>query len=297
MAENIVKKYPWLSITTTLEKYIEPDYYDKILKNYIFNGKHDLDFLKEAAESVADAANIVEFGPGTGRATSVVIAAIKDIKSLTLVELSDRMLEKCKERFSSKKFIEYINSDTIDFILSNNKQFDFAFSLWSFSHSVHQSLKSLGLEAGKIKVREAITKLLTNSLKPGGSFFLIHFDSLSQEQSISIKQRRKDNFVFQENTQQSPSKLLIDEILAKLKNNRDIDFGCQHFIGEPIKFNSMDEALEYYLNFHMESHFNESKNIQVILEELTNDIKKFQSLDGSIKITPGCFIYNIARKN
>jgi len=295
MARNNVQKYPWLSITTTLDKYIEPDYYDKILKNYIFNGKHDLDFLKEAVECVANGANIVEFGPGTGRATSVVIASTKDIKSLTLVELSDRMLEKCKERFSNKKFIEYINSDTIDFILSNNKQFDFAFSLWSFSHSVHQNLKSLGLEVGKIIVRQAIIKLLTKSLKTGGSFFLIHFDSLSQEQSISIKQRRKDNFIFQENTLQSPSKVLMDELLAELKHNGGIDFSCQHFIGEPIKFNSMDEALEYYLNFHMESHFNESKNIEVILEELTNDIKKLQSPDGSIKINPGCYIYNIAR--
>ena len=30
--KDLLKKYRWLSVTTTLERCIEPDYYDKLLK-------------------------------------------------------------------------------------------------------------------------------------------------------------------------------------------------------------------------------------------------------------------------
>jgi len=296
MTNDLVKKYPWLSVTTTLEKYIDPDYYDKILKKYIFNGKHDLDFLKDVATQIPGGSKIVEFGPGTGRATVIALSAIKEIKLFTLVELSDRMLARCKEKFADKSFVKYVNSDTINFLLSTNEIYNFAFSLWSFSHSIHQNFKKLGLEEGSKKVRQAITKLLTKNLRQGGSFFLVHFDSLSPEQKISINQRRKDNFVFANNKLQSPSKLLIDELLGALKNQGAIDFVCTHYDGAPLEFKSVDEALEYYLNFHMESHFNESKSIAEILAELSDDIEKHKNNDGMIRITPRCFIYNILKR-
>ena len=69
-----------------------------------------------------------------------------------------------------------------------------------------------------------------------------------------------------------------------------------HYIGKPLEFYSVDEALEYYLNFHMEPHFNESARVDEILRELTGDIEKHKDADDIMRITPGCFIYTIKRK-
>jgi len=44
---NLIKKYPWLNIhSESIEDYIPPDYYDNLLKDYVFLGKLDLDFFK-----------------------------------------------------------------------------------------------------------------------------------------------------------------------------------------------------------------------------------------------------------
>lgn len=293
---KIVKKRRWLSITTTLEKYIEPDYYDRLLKRYIFDGKHDLDFFAEWAAQIPESSDVIELGPGTGRVTAVALKTITRLKRLTLVDLSGRMIEKCRDRFGDNGDMRYVISDTIDFLLSTKDTYDLAYSLWAFSHSVHQTLNKQGFEKGTEKVHAAIIKFLTENLNKNGSFFLVHFDSLSPEQRISIKQRKKDNFVFQEDDLQSPSKRLMDTMLADLKQRGIVDFTCEHYFGEPLEFQTVDEALEYYLNFHMESHFNESLIVDEVLQELEEDVEKHRDSDGVIRITPGCFIYTIKRK-
>ena len=40
------KRYPWLKKTTSIEEYIEPDYYDYLLRDYIFEGKSDLNHFR-----------------------------------------------------------------------------------------------------------------------------------------------------------------------------------------------------------------------------------------------------------
>ena len=101
MTKDLIAKYPWLKITTTLEKYIEPDYYDQILKRYIFDGKSDLAFLEEFINS-QNFSHVLEIGPGTGRGTHVLMDSNKPISQFTLVDQSERMLEFCKERFAEK---------------------------------------------------------------------------------------------------------------------------------------------------------------------------------------------------
>ena len=99
------EKYPWLATVAPPDKYLRPDYYDRILKEYIFEGKLDIEFLKERARQIPSGADVIEFGPGSGRATGVIVDSTMDTKSLTLVDLSDWMLAKCQERFADKKFI------------------------------------------------------------------------------------------------------------------------------------------------------------------------------------------------
>ena len=292
---ELLKKYPWMGITTKLEDYLEPGYYDRILREYVFAGKYDLEFLKDAAVRLKGDVKALELGPGTGRATDAFLRASGKVKQLTLVDLSQRMLESCRARFTNRGFISYVNSDSIDFLLADDGTYDFAYSLWSFSHSVHQNLQRLGLSDGRAKVRRAINKLLTENLTPGGSFFLIHFDSLSDEQRISIRQRSRDITIFENLEVQSPSKRLMDDLLQELKASGKVSFECRHYVGAPIRFPTPDTALEYYLNFHMELHFNESPKLPEIVEELEADIRKYQAEDGSVSIKPGCFIYSITR--
>jgi len=292
---DLAEKYSWLSIVAPPEKYLRPDYYDRVLKDYIFEGKRDIEFLRERCGSISEDVHVVEFGPGSGRATEVALNSIKNIKSLTLVDLSDWMLEKCQQRFADKKFIEYVKSDSVDFLLATREVYDFAFSLWSFSHSTHQNLQNLGIEHGSEKVRRALVKFLIENLKANGSFYLMHFDSLSDEQRISIKQRKRDNPIFVDDQKESPSKLLIDEILANLKLQGIIEFTATHYDGKPLEFSSLEEALEYYTNFHMECHFNSSAMIGEIITELSVDLEKHRDKDGIIRIIPGCFVYDIKR--
>jgi hypothetical protein len=70
---------------------------------------------------------------------------------------------------------------------------------------------------------------------------------------------------------------------------------CTHLVGLPIVFTGLDEALEYYLNFHMESVFNDSDELGEIVLELSADLLKYQQNDGTITIRPGCFIYKVKR--
>jgi hypothetical protein len=45
--EDLQNKYPWLKVTNSLEEYVEPNYYNKILKDYIFDGKSDINIFEE----------------------------------------------------------------------------------------------------------------------------------------------------------------------------------------------------------------------------------------------------------
>ena len=203
------------------------------------------------------------------------------------------MLAFCKQKFEGKDFFEYIQSDSVNFLASTQATYDFVFSLWSFSHSVHQNLSDLGMEKGGQKIKDALRKFLGKNLRPGGSFSLMHFDSLSPEQRISIKQRKRRYPIFADGEKQSPSKLLIDEILEVLKSEGVVEFTCAHYAGKPIEFISLNEALEYYTNFHMECHFNKSPDIAEIMAELSADIERHREGDGIIRIAPGCFMYDI----
>ena len=186
------KAYPWLRISPTEDRYIQPAYYDALLKEYFFNGKEDIEYFRDYLSTVAPDVAFLELGPGTGRATKILFESSRGVKSLTLVDLSKRMLESCKKLFVEKAAMSYIASDSIDFLLSTENIYDSIYSIWSLSHSIHKNLEDLGNENGAIKVKKAITKMTRENLRAGGSFFAIHFDSDSPEQKISLRQRRRD---------------------------------------------------------------------------------------------------------
>lgn len=291
----MAEKYKWLEVQTDEGAYLDPRYYSKILKKYVFNGKDDLEFLKDAVKGKQNINSALEFGCGPARATEAFLEILPSYGKLDLVDASISMLEYSKAVLSKYPNINTIQSDIIDFINSTDNSYDFIFSLWSLSHSVHQHLKIDGLENGKSKIEKAFDKLFTKVLNKNGTFFLMHFDSLSDEQRPSIKQRKKDNPIFTNSEQQSPSKLILDKVLDSLQNDKVVKVEHKHLIGELQIFENTEEVLEYYMNFHMESHFNQNKNVEEILDSLQKDLEVYKNENGTYSIKPGCFVYNITR--
>ncbi|MDR2458260.1 MAG: class I SAM-dependent methyltransferase [Clostridiales Family XIII bacterium] len=296
---NIQKRHSWAKITTTVANYVEPAYYDKLLKDYIFQGKTDLQIFNEILNTVnfKTNANCLELGPGSGRATSIFLSKINvsKLNSLTLVDLSKRMLDFCKLRFKNISKIDYINSDSINFIFHTNNKYNFVFSLWSLSHSIHQVLTNKGLELGSEYIKHVIQKLVNENMYSNASIFLIHFDSMSDEQKILMRQWKKVFPIYHDTKHQSPSKLLLDSIFNELEQKKIIKQRVIHYIGQPIIYSSLEEALEIFCNFHMESFFNESILFPNVINELTQYFKRYTNQDNSISIKPGCFIYKITK--
>jgi len=212
-----------------------------------------------------------------------------------MVDLSDRMLSFCHKKFSKFKNIDFIKSDSVDFLKKDSNVYDVIFSLWSFSHSTHQILTRDGLSNGKKYIQYVIQKMIKKNMKKGSSFFLIHFDSMSDEQKILMQQWKKVYPIYSNINKQSPSKLLIDEILQSLKEQQLINLELTHHKGHEIIYSSIDEALEIFLNFHMESYFNESPLLPQVIDELTSYFKNFTDKNGILKIKPRCFIYKIEK--
>tara|TARA_Y200000002_G_C22481617_1_gene578984 strand:+ start:86 stop:823 length:738 start_codon:yes stop_codon:yes gene_type:complete len=64
--------------------------------------------------------NILEIGPGDGRLTDKII--LKKPKKLTLVEIDDFLVKDLKIKYSKNKNMEIINSDILNFRVSNHYQ-------------------------------------------------------------------------------------------------------------------------------------------------------------------------------
>jgi len=296
--DKLYSDYPWLKVSTTLEEYVEPDYYDQLLKPYVFDGLTDLDYLRRFVRDSAwpsgpSGIEALELGCGTGRATQVALDEMA-FSRLDLVDLSDRMLREVQRRFSGYGFVEYVNSDAIIYLERTDQTYDFVFSLWSLSHSVHEHLKQPG---GDIRVRRAIEKFFMRNMRQGAKLFLIHFDSLSDEQRILMRQWRKLYPLYNEIDRQSPSKRLLDRVLKNLEEKDIINLNVKHYLGEPIEYGSSEEAMEIFMNLHLESTFNSLDTMVAgVVEELKDYLEGFADGDGVIKVTPGCFVYEASKR-
>lgn len=293
--ENI---HPWLRVYSgSVENYISPDYYSKLLKEYNFSGRLDLDYFSSFLKGNfhRKVGNVLELGVGFGRATDVFIDSLDNFKRLDLVDLSEDMFQLVKNKYKRNKKIFIYKSDNLEYIKKTKNKYDFIYSIWSFSHSVHYNLIDKNKKEGYVE--SIISKFIQNNMNSGAGFFLIHSDSLSEEQKILMRQWRKFFPEFKSKTKQSPSKLILDKVFSSLDEKGDIvDLTVSHLEGDPIIYDSMENTLEIFMNFHMETEFNKHKNVQKILYELKEDIKKYKKADGKYYIRPGCFIYTFKKK-
>lgn len=293
----LYKNYPWLKISTALEDYISPDYYDKLLKPYIFNKKEDLEYLRDVLKYLPKNLKVLELGCGTGRST-VTLLEIKDkIKDVTGVDLSKNMVNKSKSKFKNyKQIMNFVKSDTLKFVGETFEKYDFIFSLWNLSHSIHQNMEFKGVKDGFTYAYNVLYKFFTQNIKKGGIFFLIHFDSLSEEQIILRRILRRINPLYFQNKKQSLSKKVIDLLVKDLYKSKKFRIDVKHLIGEPIIYPNLNNALETFMNFHLESYFNNKDMLVDVFKELQNYLIRFKDKKNRVIIKPSCFIYTIEKK-
>jgi len=288
---TLTQKYPWLKQRNSVEEYLPPEYYKQLLRPYTFNGVSDLQLLENFLRD-KHASNVLELGCGSGRASNIV-TSLFPLTAYTFSDLSERMLETAKRSLPPKS--SFVIADAIEFMEDAKEQYDLVYTLWSFSHSTHQHMHRLGVEKAKKYTSSIIKKFIEENMKSGGLFFLIHFDSLSDEQRTLMSQWKRIFPVFANTTQQSPSKQIIDQALLDLDQDGLITLSINHMRGDPIIYASENDMLETFMNFHLETYFNTSPIVTDVVEDIRSQNEKYKNKDGSYTITPGCYVYSFIK--
>lgn len=294
--QALYQEYPWLHYhPDTFTTYLPPNYYDKLLKKYTFNGRTDLDYFQDYVNKLfkPQEEDVLEIGFGSGRATDLLVGGDIGFHSLDLVDLSKDMVAHGREKYAHVPEISVFESDSLDYMQASTRLYSAAFSLWGFSYSVHHHMNELGIRAGTSYAEGIISKFITQNLKSGGSIFIVHPDILSDEQRLlkSLKQPT----ISKTKDKQSSSKRVLDSTLEKLEKQGLVEADCTHLIGDAIRYSSTEEAMEVFLNFHMHGSLNRSRRILRAIGALKEEFSKFQQGD-EVFISPGCFIYTIVSK-
>lgn len=288
---ELFKEYPWLAKTNTIEDYLPPEYYQRLLKPYTFGGVSDISLLENFLHNKKPS-KVLELGCGSGRASGVAVS-INPTADYTFSDLSKRMIEAAKLYLPAES--SFIVSDAMEYMERTEDVYDLVYTLWSFSHSTHQHIHHLGIEKAEDYVSSVIKKFIRKNIAKDGSFFLIHFDSLSQEQAILMRQWRRVFPAFANIDEQSPSKQIIDNALLELDTRGEIMLSINHLQGNAIHYKSEDEVLETFMNFHLETYFNESPLTESVINDIKEQISKYHNEDGSYDVTPGCYVYSFIK--
>lgn len=291
--QKYIRMYPWLTKINSVEEYLAPDYYKALLKNYSFDGLPDIEYLRLFIFQ-QQAHSVLELGGGNGRVTDIALQSLPKAK-FTLTDLSKRMIIYTQDRFLKYRNISYRTQDAISFLKRTNEKYDLVYTLWSFSHSVHQHVHRLEFERASRFIRSIIIKFVRNNLTHGGKFFLMHFDSMSDEQKILMRQWKRVFPAFADISHQSPSKRMLDSIFLEMDNHNEIVLSIQHLQGDPIYYTSQNELLEIYMNFHLETFFNQSPHMLTVLNDITRQSVQYRQKDGTYIIRPGCYIYTFEK--
>lgn len=302
--QELYRQYPMLQTTVgQMSDYVSPDDYGRLLKPYSFGGKTDLQMLEEFLRSKFDIQSgtrgsiqsALELGCGTGRATDVIMNTA-NVDDFTLLDLSPQMLDAVRAKYAQHSGMHFEQSDTIEYLEKSNDQFDLICSMWSFSHSVHQVLDKYAYLNDTFRVQDAVRRMVNIMMKPGAHFYMMHVDSLSDEQRMLFRQWARTFPMFGDTEHQTPSKLLMDDVLHELQQNGEIaDLTIEEHRGDQIEYASMDEALDACLNFHLESFFNDRPEAEEVANDLHNALQAYEQDDGKIAIQPGSITYQFQK--
>lgn len=278
---ELVEQYTWLAKVNTIEDYLPPEYYQHLLKPYTFERVSDLLLLKKFLQN-KKFLKVLELGCGSGRASDTVVSVTPNT-DFTFSDLSERMLGAAKQHLPKKS--SFVVSDAVEYMENTENVYDLVYTLWSFSHSTHQHIHRLGIEKAEYYISSVIKKFIRENIAKDGSFFLIHFDSLSQEQRILMRQWRRVFPAFTNIEEQSPSKQIIDKTLLELDSKGEVTLSINHLQGDAIHYKSENELLETFMNFHLETYFNNSSLTESVIEDIKGQSSKYRNEDGSYDIT------------
>lgn len=119
------------------------------------------------------AATILEIAPGYGRWTSY----LKELcQQLVIVDLSERCIDRCRERFVGSTNISYHVNDGTSLDMVADRSIDFIFSFDSLVHA-------------EDSVLQAYTAQIANKLRSDGVAFLHHSNLGDYAQRIAIQNR------------------------------------------------------------------------------------------------------------
>lgn len=178
----------------------------------------------------------------------------------------------------------------MDYLGSTDKKYSYAYSLWGFSYSIHHHMNEMGVKNGAQHSEQVMRKFITENMSSGGSMFIVHPDSLSDEQRVMKSLRQP--LVARAKDRQSSSKRVLDAMLERMDKEGLAKAEVTHLVGDPIAYTDMEEALEIFLNFHLHASLNRSRKLPRAIETLKTEFSKYQQPDG-IFVAPGCFNYSI----
>lgn len=114
-----------------------------------------------------------------------------------------------------------------------------------------------------------------------------------------MKQWAKKSYVYNRGNKLSLSLEAIKSSLESLKNENIINYEINHLQGDPIYYTSMEEALEIFLNFHLEGEFNncDENNWNAAVKEVQADLQNYVLDDKRLAIRPACYTILIRRNN
>lgn len=293
--ENVVSQYGFLRKVNTVEEYVPPDYYNNLLKPYVFGGKTDLEIFEDYLNEIGDPKNILELCSGSGRVFEIVLKTFPNA-NFVLSDLSQRMLAYTEKKFKNIQNVQYLQSDAINLMGRLDGQYDLIYTLWGFSHSVHQHIHNEGVEKTKSKVKKLFKKMLSKNMHNGSKFYLVHFDSMSDEQKILMRQWQRVYPTFSDISRQSPSKTMLDKIFRELDDENKIILTEKHLVGDPILYENEEVLLEIFLNFHLETYFNQLDLLPTVVDDIKKYAKQYKNPDGTFAIKTGCYIYEIEKR-
>lgn len=290
---NVKQKYPFLDQSWEEQNYIPAKYYNSILKDYIFDNLTDLEIFEKflTSSNLPTNAKCLELGCGSGRVTNIFLNKQPDA-DLDILDFSPQMLDYTRSRFLDKK-LTTISSDTINYLETTQKKYDFVYTLWSFSHSLQQQIRTRTHD----EVGTVLKKFFKENMNTNGKFFLIHFDSLSEEQNVMMPLWEKLFPGTINLTTQSPSFQITTKALEEMAQDNVINYKLDHKIGTPIHYKSIKEAMEVYMNFHLEAQLNEwpQNELSAAVQHIESHLEKYKDDKGELYIKPGCFVIEVTR--
>lgn len=117
-----------------------------------------------------------------------------------------------------------------------------------------------------------------------------------EKKKILMRQWQRVYPTFSDISKQSPSKIILDDIFHELDNENKLILTEKHYVGDPIVYENEELLLEIFLNFHLETYFNQLDLLPIVINDIKEQIKQYKNLDGTFTIKTGCYIYEIEKR-